>query len=254
MIYSSGSCQGWFRSLEKPNCKCLVSKDTVLSIYVEPRQSLKFSSLGIVKSRFTRAGILNDPSMFSYSNVTEGIVYTVDESKDEVRDIEFLPSSSDCHEVIMQKSPAPKNSWRGLVPLHSGRRKVEEVLGRVKTSSSGVDVYDTENERITIRYSSGACGARNVEWKVPPDTVLELTVTPFLGFLLHNLDLDWTLYKRQELGSLPEIRNPTEFVKYVNARDGIAIESKRVDGNAEEVVSITYAPASNDDRLRCRVK
>jgi hypothetical protein len=253
MIYSSGPCTRLYRPLENANCKCLVAKDTVLSIYVEPLQSLKFSSLGIAKSRFTRTAIVTDPDLFSYSDPTEGIVYTVDESKDAVRDIEFLPSSSDCQLVITTKTPVPRNSWRGLVPLHSDRRKVEEVLGRAK-SSSGVDVYDTDNQRVTVRYSSGSCGETNVEWNVPPGTVLEVTVTPFLGFLLHNLDLDLSLYKRQRLGRLPEIPSLPEFVKYVNSRDGLTIRSKLLNGNAEEVVSITYAPSSNDHPLRCRVQ
>src|SRR5215211_7734523 len=43
IIYSDGPCKGWYYSLEKTNCKCLVLKDTVLSIYVEPDQTLKFS-------------------------------------------------------------------------------------------------------------------------------------------------------------------------------------------------------------------
>jgi hypothetical protein len=254
MIYSSGPCQGLYRSLEKPNCKCLVPKDTVLSIYVEPRQPLKFSGLGIVKSRFTRIAIVSHPDLFSYSDLTDGIVYTVDETKDEVIDIEFLPSLSDCQLVITTKTSVPGNSWRGLVPLHSDRRKVEEILGRAKSSGTGVEVYDTDNETIRIRYSSGSCGDTNVEWNVLPGTVLELTVTPFLGFMLHNLDLDLSLYKRQRLGSLPEIPRPPEFVNYVNSRDGVTIKSKLISDNAEEVISITYAPSSNDNPLRCRVQ
>src|SRR5690349_3773129 len=47
IIYSEGPCIGLYRSLEKANCKCLVSKDTVLSIYIEPKRALKFSTLGI---------------------------------------------------------------------------------------------------------------------------------------------------------------------------------------------------------------
>ena len=254
MIYSSGPCKGLYRSLEKANCRCLVPKDTVLSIYVEPRQPQKFSALGIARSKFTRTAIVSSADLFSYSDLNEGIVYTIDESKNEIRDIEFLPSSSDCKVVIDTKSPIARNSWRGLLPLHSGRRKVEAVLGHAKSSSRGVEVYDTDNERVTVRYSSGSCGEANVEWSVPPDTVLEITVTPFLGFLLHNLDLDLTLYKRQELRSLPEIPNPPEFVKYVNARDGITINSKRANGTAEEVISITFAPSSNDSQLHCRVQ
>jgi len=134
--------------------------------------------------------------------------------------------------------------------LHSDRRNVEEVLGRPESSSNGVDVYTTENERVTVRYSSGVCGDTNVQWDVRLGIVLEVTVTPLLGFLLEKLDLDLSLFKRQSLGRLPEIPQPRELVSYVNNKDGITIRSKQVNGNAEEVVSITYAPSSQDNKLR----
>jgi len=252
VIYSDGPCQGWYRSLEKVNCKCLVAKDTVLSILVEPRHFLKFSGLGIVKSKFTRTAIVTGSSLFSYSDLIEGIDYSVDESRDEVIDIEFLPSSADCQR-IMATTPVPRNSWRGLLPLHSNRRNVEQVLGRAGSSSGGVDVHTTDNERVTVRYSEGVCGDTNVQWDVRPGTVLEVTVTPLLGFLLDKLDLDFSLFKRQSLGRLPEIPQPPDLVNYVNSRDGITIRSKQVSGKGEEVASITYGPSSQDNKLRCRI-
>jgi hypothetical protein len=108
VIYSSGRCQGSYRSFEKVNCKCLVAKDTVLSIFVEPRQFLKFSSLGIATPKFTRTAIVSGPGMFSYSDLTEGIVYSVDETRDEVIDMEFLPSLSDCRRLIATTPPVPR--------------------------------------------------------------------------------------------------------------------------------------------------
>ena len=137
VIYSDGPCQGLYRSLEKSNCKCLVAKDTVLSIFVEPRQFLKFTRLGIAKPKFTRTAIVSGPGMFSYSNLTEGIVYSVDETRDEVIDMEFLPSSSDCQRLMATAARVPRNSWRGLLPLHSYRSNVEQVLGRARSSSGG---------------------------------------------------------------------------------------------------------------------
>lgn len=253
VIYSDGPCQGLYRSLEKVNCKCLVAKDTVLSVFVEPRQFLKFTGLGIAKPKFTRTAIVSGPGMFSYSDLTEGIVYSVDETRDEVIDMEFLPSLSDCQRLMATTTPVPRNSWRGLLPLHSDRRKVEQVLGRAGSSRGGVDVHTTENERVTVRYSDGVCGDTNVQWDVRPGTVLEVTVTPLLGFLLDNLDLDLSLFKRQRLGRLPEIQQPPDLVNYVNSRDGVTIRAKQVSRNAEEVVSITYGPSSEDNKLRCRI-
>jgi hypothetical protein len=253
IIYSDGPCQGLYRSLEKDNCKCLVVKDAVLSIYVEPEQALKFSSLGIDKSKFSRTPIVAGPGLFSYSNLSDGVVYTVDEAEDDVTNIEYLPSFTDCQRVIATKTQIPRNSWRGLVPLHSNRHALEEVFGKARSSVGSVGVYNTENERITVKYSNGSCSDANVEWRVPTDTVLELTVTPLLGFMLRNLDLDLNLYERQKLGGLPEIPRSPEFVNYINRRDGVTIRSKQIDGDAEEVISITYGPSSHDNVLRCRM-
>jgi hypothetical protein len=253
VIYSDGPCQGLYRSLEKVNCKCLVAKDTVLSIFVEPRQFLKFSGLGITKPKFTRTAIVSGPGMFSYSDLNEGIVYSVDETRDEVIDMEFLPSFSDCRRLMATTTPVPRNSWRGLMPLHSDRRKVEQLLGKAGSSSGVVDVHTTETEKVTVRYSAGVCGDTNVQWDVRPGTVLEVTVTPLFGFPLDKLDLDFSLFKRQSLGRLPEIPQPPDLVNYVNSRDGVTIRAKQVSLNAEEVVSITYGPSAEDNKLRCRV-
>lgn len=253
VIYSDGPCEGLYRPLEKDNCKCVVAKDTVLSIFVEPKQGLKFSRLRLDKSKFIRTAIVSGPGLYSYSNRTDGIIYTVDESDDEVIDIEYLPTVADCQRVLALIAPRPRNSWRGLMPLHSDRRALEDVLGKARSSVGGVDVYNTENERITVKYSNGSCGDANVVWNVPTDTVLELTVTPLLGFMLRNLDLDLKLYERQKLGGLPEIPRPPEFVNYINRRDGVTIRSKQIDGDAEEVISITYGPSSHDNVLRCRM-
>ena len=203
-------------------------------------------------SKFTRTPIVVGNEHFSYANLTDGIVYTVDESEDEVTDIEYLPSLADCQSVIATKAPKPRNSWRGLVPLYSDRRKVEAMLGKARSSVGGTNVYGTENERITVKYAKGVCGDPNVAWNVPPETVLELTVTPLLGFMLRNLDLDLGCYERQKLGGLPEIPHPPEFVNYINHRDGVTIHSKQINGD-EEVISITYSPSGKDDALRCRV-
>jgi hypothetical protein len=253
VIYSDGPCKGLYRPLEKVNCKCLVAKDTVISIFVEPRQYLKFTDLGIAEPKFTRTAIVSGPGMFSYSDLTEGIVYSVDETRGEVIDMEFLPSFSDCRRLMATTTPVPRNSWRGLIPLHSDRRTVEQLLGKAGSSSGGVDVHATETEEVTVRYSDGLCGDSNVQWDVRPGTVLEVTVTPLFGFLLDSLDLDLSLFKRHRLGRLPEIPQPPDLVNYVDSRHGVTIRTKQLSRNAEQVVSITYGPSAEDNKLRCRV-
>lgn len=248
IIYSDGPCKGWYHSLEKTNCKCMVPKDTVLSIYVEPDQ-LKFSKLRIDKSKFTRTAIVVGNAMFSYSNATDGIVYTVDEVHDEVIDVEYLPSFADC-ERLTRMTLTPRNSWRGLIPLHSSRQAVEALLGPPGRSSERADVYDAENEIVTVKYSKGRCDEPGTEWNVPKDTVVELVVTPRLSFLLRQLNFDFNSYQRQELLPLPEIPNPPKVADYVDDVNGIIIRAQS-SGGSEKVVSITYRPAKKDDELRC---
>jgi len=248
IIYSDGPCRGQFYPLEKPSCKCLVQKDTVLSIYVEPDQ-LKFSKVRIDKSKFTRTAIVVGNGLFSYSNVTDGIVYTVDEVQDEVIDVEYLPSFADC-QLVTTMTATPRNSWRGLIPLHSNRQVVEALLGPPSRSWERAHSYDAENEIVTVKYSKGKCDEPGTEWNVPNDTIVEFVVTPRLSFLLRQLNLDFQSYQREEVFPLPEIPDPPKVADYVDHVNGIIIRAE-LNGGSEEVVSITYRPAKKDEALRC---
>src|SRR4029077_5440941 len=48
ITYSTGVCD------RKENCECLAPEDTVLSIYVVPEHTIRFSQLPIYKSRYQR--------------------------------------------------------------------------------------------------------------------------------------------------------------------------------------------------------
>ena len=61
----------------------------------------------------------------------------------------------------------PPNSWRGIVPLHSTRVDVEKLLGKPISSRGATFVYDTNEQRINILYSSGKCVLSGSEkWNV----------------------------------------------------------------------------------------
>lgn len=248
--YSLGECGGLYRPLEKDNCKCMLAKDTVLSVYVEYEIRPSFSALKIDRRKYTRSPIVSGPDMFSYSNRTEGLIYTVDESDDKLMEVVYLPAAKDCENLLSRNAPKHRNSWRGLVPLHSNRRGVEALLGAPGRSWETSAAYDMEYETVTVKYSKGNCDAPSTEWNVPKDTVVEFVVTPRLSFLLRHLNLDLERYQRQELFPLPEIPKPPKVVNYINHRDGIAIRAQS-DGGSEEVISITYLPATKDEQLRC---
>jgi hypothetical protein len=248
--YSEGLCVGAYRPLGKANCKCLIPKDTVLSVYVQLELPRSFSNLRLDKTKYVRQSLLVGPPMATYTNLKEGIIYTVDESDDDIVDIEYLPTSDDCQRIIYSNAPKQPNAWHGLVPLHSNRTDVERLLGPLKTTSGPAYVYETENERVTVLYSTGGCAVGRDEWNVPRDTVVEMTVNPWLSFLMDRLNLEPGRYERQEHPPLPETPESGKLVSYVNDKDGVIVRS-RLDGEREEVISITYRPSSKDGKLRC---
>jgi hypothetical protein len=250
--YSEGPCRELYQGLGRDDCKCLVDKDTVMSIYVEPTIKRRFSDLKLDMAKFSRIPIAPYPNNFSYSNPTEGVDYEIDESEDAIRDIEYYPSPIDCQSIVNSRANIYRNSWRGLVPLHASQRDVERLLGLPKRAWETAVAYETDHEIVTVKYSNGKCSGLSVEWNVPDETVLELVVNPRLSFLLGQLNLDSSRYERQERPPLPEIASSPKVVNYINDSDGITIRSTQSrDGGEETVVSITYRPARKDETLRC---
>ena len=71
-------------------CLCRVSKDTVVSIYVELEIEMRFSGLKLDKKHYKRFTSRKDPTIATFSNEKKGIIYTVDEKDDDVTAIEYL--------------------------------------------------------------------------------------------------------------------------------------------------------------------
>jgi hypothetical protein len=256
--YSEGGpCTDLYRTLGKDNCHCSLEDDTVVSIFVEPISKRRVSDLKLDMTKFRRTPINPFPHTFEYSNRTEGINYEVDESEDRIRSIEYYASSADCEAIIEDRAPKYRNSWRGLVPLHSTRRDVEKLLGRAtkiwELNTESKATYETEHEIVTVTYASGNCGERDNRWNVPKDTVVEFTIGQRYGFLLSHLNLDLTRYERQEVFPYPEIDSPPKVAIYIDNTNGITIraQSSRGGGGEEVVVSITYRPSTKDEGLRC---
>lgn len=93
-------------------CLCVVSKDTVMSIYVELEVEMRFSTLKLAKKKYKKFVSPQDRTVATYSNEKDGIVYTVDEEHDEVIAIEYFPSDKDCQEAIQRRNRAAKRSAR----------------------------------------------------------------------------------------------------------------------------------------------
>ncbi|MGH9875195.1 MAG: hypothetical protein ACRD9S_22295 [Pyrinomonadaceae bacterium] len=100
------------------DCACLVPQDTVLEIFVTPEVEMKFSKLKIDKGKFTRTRSTHLLTVISYSNDDEGIIYAVDD--DEVTDITYVPSKTDCQELIKKRAsnnPKIQKAHRSA-PMH----------------------------------------------------------------------------------------------------------------------------------------
>jgi hypothetical protein len=92
--YYDGACN------KIKDCRCLVPKDTILSIFVVVEVEMRFSKLGLDKTKYEKVISRNDPTVAVYSNYDAGISYTVDEEHDDVMSIEYFPAAKDCRNII----------------------------------------------------------------------------------------------------------------------------------------------------------
>ena len=145
--------------------------------------------------------------------------------------------------IILCAATAAAKGWRGIVPLHSTRSQVEQLLGppteQINTNSV---VYKTPNETVLIYYANGrpcGIGERYSRWLVDPNIVTAIFITPYPGSPMSQLNIDQNGYKKFIRGHLSE-------TQYINTREG---EALTVVGN--EVRSINYFAAADDSHLEC---
>ena|SRR5688572_10959550 len=98
--YAEGECN------PANGCLGLVPKDTVISIYVQLENEMRFSKLNIDRKNYEKCVSRKDPNVATYSNDKEGIIYTVNEDNDDVTAIEYLPTANDCRDVLKRAKRA----------------------------------------------------------------------------------------------------------------------------------------------------
>ena len=157
--------------------------------------------------------------------------------------IKLLALVTALYSILLFAATAEAKSWRGIVPLHTTRSQVEQLIGP-PTEQNGPHsvVYKTPNETVLIDYAKGGpcgIGEKYSRWRVAPNTVTSIFITPMPGSPLSKLSIDESRYKRFIVGHLSETR-------YVNALEGEALS---VVGN--EVRSIDYFAAAGDSHLEC---
>lgn len=135
-----------------------------------------------------------------------------------------------------------EKGWRGIVPLHSTRAHVERLLGVSKDPDNFT--YDTDNERVTVFYSKGACLKGVSRWNVPRDTVVSVLISPKKNLFLSDLKLDHDKYQRR-----PDPHMEAN-VHYINKEEGIFIETRVLEED-EIVIFIYYQPTPADKSFQC---
>lgn len=138
--------------------------------------------------------------------------------------------------LLVASATSLAKGWRGLIPLHSTRQDVEQLLGTPKDF-----YYDLTSETVYVDFSSGDCkGASPDSYRVPANIVTRIMVIPKSERRLDALGIDETRYKKKVDGNIKE------HVFYYDEDSGESIETF-----AGRVESITYAPAASEAFLRC---
>ena len=137
--------------------------------------------------------------------------------------------------------------WCGIVPLHSTRADVERLLKLQPERCGGnTCLYDLEDKTVFAIYSDGpSCKNSDISnsWRVPRDTVIQITITFKTPQPLSILNTDLTKYER-----VPDKEFPS-LVYFSNYVEGVELET-----SGESVRRIRYFKAAKDEQLRCPEK
>ena len=133
------------------------------------------------------------------------------------------------------------------MPLHSTWAEVERLL-KVKAQGcrGNACLYDLPDKTVFAFYADEpTCRNDDVttSWKVPRNTVIQITVRFKTQQTLSALDIDVTKYDRvpdKELHGLVYLSDYSQGV--------------RMETSGDSVSGITYYPAASDDKLRCPPK
>jgi hypothetical protein len=137
--------------------------------------------------------------------------------------------------------------WCSIVPLHSTRADVERLLkAKPVRCGGGACLYELSDKTVFVLYAAEPT-CRNddakTSWKVPRDTVIEISIYFKTPQSFSALDIDVTKYDRVADKELHGIVYLSDYAQ------GIRMET-----SGDTVREITYYPAAKDDNLRCPPK
>ena len=137
--------------------------------------------------------------------------------------------------------------WCSIVPLHSTRADVEGVLkAKPVRCGGGACLYELSDKTVFVLYAvEPTCRTDDAttSWKVPADTVIQITVNFKTPQPFAALDIDVTKYDRVPDKELHGLVYLSDYAQGV-----------RMETSGDIVRAITYYPAATDDHLRCPPK
>jgi hypothetical protein len=149
--------------------------------------------------------------------------------------------------VFVYVFPSTAKEWCGIVPLHSTRADVERIIKTKPVRCGGkACLYDLSDKTVFALYADEPT-CRNddatTSWKVPADTVIQITVNFKTPQPFSALDIDVTKYDRVPDKELHGLVYLTDYAQGV-----------RMETSGDMIRAITYYPAATEDHLRCQPK
>ena len=146
--------------------------------------------------------------------------------------------------IVVYVSSSTAKEWCSIVPLKSTRADVERVLKTKPIRCGGRScLYKLSDKTVLVHYAAEPT-CRNddatTSWKVPADTVIQITIHFKTPQKFSALDIDVTKYDRVPDKELHGLVYLSDYAQGV-----------RMETSGDIVRAITYYPAATDDHLRC---
>ncbi len=81
-------------------CECRVPDNTVLTVVVQPKTKIKFSSLNLDQSKFHAIVNAENTNNVAHSDFDAGLMYVISKRDDLVLYVQYSPTAKDCDAVL----------------------------------------------------------------------------------------------------------------------------------------------------------
>ena len=81
-------------------CECHVPDNTVLTVVVQPKTTIRFSSLNLDQSKYHAIVNAENTNNVAYSDFDAGLMYVISKRDDLVLYVQYSPTAKDCDAII----------------------------------------------------------------------------------------------------------------------------------------------------------